>query len=266
MVEGIYPLIQVYSFIIGISVGSFLNVMIYRIPNNKSIIRPRSKCTNCSSPINWYDNIPIFSFLILRGKCRHCDTVINIRYPLIELIGGLLALLFLDIYGLTFQFGLFLLLSYMLIAITFIDIDHYIIPNQFITFGMSAGSGAHVLRLLPISMIDGIYGLLFFGGTLLMTGIIGSWLLKKEAMGFGDVKLAVILGVFLGFELSVLSLFLSFIFAALMSIILLMLKKVGKDNRVPFGPSIAAGTLLTLLTRTPGGGNHIINWYFTNMF
>tara|TARA_B100001765_G_scaffold155106_1_gene100137 strand:- start:632 stop:979 length:348 start_codon:yes stop_codon:yes gene_type:complete len=115
-------------------------------------------------------------------------------------------------------------------------------------------------------MIDGIYGLLFFGGTLLMTGIIGSWLLKKEAMGFGDVKLAVILGVFLGFELSVLSLFLSFIFAAFMSIILLMLKKVGKDNRVPFGPSIAAGTLLTLLTRTPGGGNHIINWYFTNMF
>jgi len=131
MVEGFYPLIQVYSFIIGISVGSFLNVMIYRIPNNKSIIRPRSKCTNCSNPINWYDNIPIFSFLILRGKCRHCDTIINIRYPLIELIGGLLALLFLDIYGLTFQFGLFLLLSYMLIAITFIDIDHYIIPNQF---------------------------------------------------------------------------------------------------------------------------------------
>ncbi len=266
MVEGFYPLIQVYSFIIGISVGSFLNVMIYRIPNNKSIIRPRSKCTNCSNPINWYDNIPIFSFLILRGKCRHCDTVINIRYPLIELIGGLLALLFLDIYGLTFQFGLFLLLSYMLIAITFIDIDHYIIPNQFIIFGMIAGIGAHVLRLLPISMIDGIYGLLFFGGTLFMTGIIGSWLLKKEAMGFGDVKLAVILGVFLGFELSVLSLFLSFIFAAFMSIILLMLKKVGKDNRVPFGPSIAAGTLLTLLTRTPGGGNHIINWYFTNMF
>ena len=131
---------------------------------------------------------------------------------------------------------------------------------------MITGIGAHVLRLLPISMIDGIYGLLFFGGTLLMTGIIGSWLLKKEAMGFGDVKLAVILGVFLGFELSVLSLFLSFIFAAFMSIILLMLKKVGKDNRVPFGPSIAAGTLLTLLTRTPGDGNHIINWYFTNMF
>ena len=266
MVEDFYPLIQVYSFITGLSIGSFLNVIIYRVPNNKSIIRPRSKCPNCSNLINWYDNIPILSFLILHGKCRHCSTSINIRYPIIELIGGLLALLFLDIYGLTFQFGLLLVLSYMLIAITFIDIDHYIIPNQFIIFGIITAITSHVFKLLPISMIDGIYGLLFFGGTLFITGTVGSLLLKKEAMGFGDVKLAVILGAFLGLELSVLSMFLSIIFAALMSIILLMLKKVGEDNRVPFGPSIAAGTLLTLLTRTPAGGNHIINWYFTNMF
>jgi leader peptidase (prepilin peptidase)/N-methyltransferase len=97
-------------------------------------------------------------------------------------------------------------------------------------------------------------------------GAIGTWAFRKEALGFGDVKLGLVLGSFLGTELSLLALFLSFIFAAGMSIILLLAKEVGEDHLVPFGPSIATGTLLTILTKTIGGGNHIINWYFTNMW
>ena len=105
-----------------------------------------------------------------------------------------------------------------------------------------------------------------FGGTLFIMGAIGTWAFRKEALGFGDIKLGLVLGSFLGTELSLLALFLSFIFAACMSIILLLAKEVGEDHMIPFGPSIATGTLLTILTKTVGGGNHIINWYFTNMW
>lgn len=266
MINDLYPFIQLYSLIIGLSVGSFLNVIIYRLPNNKSIVKPRSKCTGCNHQIAWYDNIPVISYIILIGKCRNCKSSISIRYPLIELICGLMTIMLLGIYGLSFEFIIIVLLCYMLIAITFIDIDYFIIPNGFIIFGLAISIFSHSLKLLPITIIQGFYGVLAFGGTLFFMGVLGSWVFKKEALGFGDVKLGLVLGSFLGTELSLLALFLSFIFAAIMSIILLLAKEVREDHMIPFGPSIAAGTLLTLLTKTVGGGNHIINWYFTNMW
>jgi len=266
MIKDLYPFIQAYSLIIGLAVGSFLNVIIYRLPNNKSIVKPRSKCTGCDSQIAWYDNIPVFSYIILLGKCRNCKASISIRYPLIEIICGLMTLMLLGIYGPSFEFIVIVLLCYMLIAITFIDIDYFIIPNGFIIFGLVISIAAHSFKLLPISILQGFYGILAFGGTLFIMGAIGSWAFKKEALGFGDVKLGLVLGSFLGTELSLLALFLSLIFAAMMSIILLLAKEVGEDHMIPFGPNIAAGTLLTILTKTVGGGNHIINWYFTNMW
>ena len=266
MINDLYPFIQAYSLIIGLAVGSFLNVIIYRLPNNKSIVKPRSKCTGCNTQITWYDNIPVISYIILLGKCRNCKDPISIRYPLIELICGLMTIMLLSIYGPSYEFIVIVLLCYMLIAITFIDIDHFIIPNGFIIFGFIISIVAHSLKLLPITILEGLYGLFAFGGTLFIMGLIGTWAFKKEALGFGDVKLGLVLGSFLGVELSLLALFLSFIFAAIMSIILLLAKEVGEDHMIPFGPSISAGTLLTILTKTVGGGNHIINWYFTKMW
>jgi len=266
MSSDLYPFIQAYALIIGLSVGSFLNVVIYRIPNKKSIVTPRSRCTGCGTKILWYDNIPLVSYIILLGKCRNCKSSISVRYPLIELICGLMTLILLNVYGPTLEFLFVILLCYMLIAITFIDIDHFIIPNEFILFGLGVSLLSHVLNLLPISMLDGIYGVFAFGGILFVSGSIGTWYFGKEALGFGDVKLGLVLGFFLGTDLSLLALFLSFIFAGFMSIILLITKEVKDDHLIPLGPSIAAGTLLTLLTKTVGGGNYIINWYFTNMW
>jgi leader peptidase (prepilin peptidase)/N-methyltransferase len=119
---------------------------------------------------------------------------------------------------------------------------------------------------LPITVVQGFYGSLTFGGILFIMGAIGTFIFKKEALGFGDIKLGLILGSFLGIELSLLALFFSFIFGGIMSIILLIAKEVNDDHMIPFGPSIAAATLLTILTKTVGGGNHIINWYFTTMW
>jgi len=262
----LYPFMQIYAVIIGLVVGSFLNVIIYRLPNNKSIIKPRSKCNGCGKQIAWYDNIPVLSYIALLAKCRNCKSPISIRYPLVEFICGMMALMLLNIYGPSYEFLVVVLLCFMLIAITFIDVDHFVIPNEFIIFGFIISIISHTFNLLPISIMDGIYGFLTFGGTLFIMGAMGTFIFKKEAMGFGDVKLGFVLGSFLGSELSLLALFLSFVFGGFMSLILLIAKEVSDDHMVPFGPAIAAGTLLTILTKTVGGGNYIINWYFTNMW
>ena len=262
----LYPFIQAYALIIGLAVGSFLNVIIYRLPNNKSIVKPRSKCTKCGSQIAWYDNMPVLSYIALLGKCRKCKNPISIRYPLIEFICGMMTLMLLNIYGPSFEFIVMILISYMLIAITFIDVDYFIIPNEFIIFGFIISIISHSFKLLPITVVQGFYGSLTFGGILFIMGAIGTFIFKKEALGFGDIKLGLILGSFLGIELSLLALFFSFIFGGIMSIILLIAKEVNDDHMIPFGPSIAAATLLTILTKTIGGGNHIINWYFTTMW
>ena len=262
----LYPFIQGYALIIGLVVGSFLNVIIYRLPNNKSIIKPRSKCNGCGNQIAWYDNIPVLSYIVLLAKCRACKAPISIRYPLVEFICGMMTLMLLNIYGPSYEFLAIVLLCYMLIAITFIDVDHFIIPNEFIIFGFILSLTSHLFNLFPISLIQGFYGLLTFGGTFFIMGSIGTFIFKKEAIGFGDIKLGLVLGSILGVELSLLALFFSFIFGGFMSFILLITKEVGDDHMIPFGPSIAAGTLLTILTKTVGGGNHIINWYFTNMW
>ena len=266
VIKELYPFVQAYAIIIGLAIGSFLNVIIYRIPNNKSIVKPRSKCTGCEIQISWYDNTPVLSYVLLLGKCRNCKASISVRYPLIEFICGLMTVMLLSIYGISYEFFVIVLFCYMLIAITFIDIDHFIIPNEFIIFGLIVSFFSHAFNFLPISIAQGFYGIITFGGTLFIMGELGTWAFKKEALGFGDVKLGLVLGSFLGVELSLLSLFLSFIFAAIMSIILLLAKEVGEDRMIPFGPNIAAGTSLAILTRTIGGGNHIINWYFTNMW
>ena len=262
----IYPFLQAYALIIGLVVGSFLNVVIYRIPNHKSIVKPRSKCTGCENHIAWYDNIPIISYTILLAKCRNCKAPISIRYPLVEFICGIMTLMLLNIYGPSFEFIAVVLICYMLIAITFIDVDYFIIPNEFIIFGFVISIIAHGFNLLPLTLAQGFYGLLTFGGTLFLIGAFGTFLFKKEAMGFGDVKLGLVLGSFLGVELSLLALFFSFIFGGFISLILLVTKEVADDHMIPFGPSITAATLLTILTKTVGGGNYIINWYFTNMW
>ena len=263
------PAIELYHilfFLFGSIIGSFLNVVIWRIPRGESIVAPPSHCPSCNTHIAPYDNIPLFSWLILGGKCRHCKKGISSRYFIVEFITGLFTLLMILTYGLTPLFFVHLFLLYMLIAITFIDLDHYIIPNEFILVGLGLIFSAHVFKWLPITMIDGLYGALAYGGFLFVIGKVGSTILKKESMGFGDVKLGLVIGGLLGLKLSVLALFLSFLISALFTLVGVALFKMEAKGKIPFGPFMAGGALVVFLTRTVGGGNSILNWYFTTMF
>ena len=185
---------------------------------------------------------------------------------MIELLSGIISILLLSIYGFTINYIFVTIITYLLIAVSFIDAEHYIIPNEFIIFGFLMLLIGQLTSALNITILDSFYGALCFSGVLFFTGLLGTYIFKKEAMGFGDIKIAFVIGGIIGFELSVLALFLSFIFAALMSIVLLISKEVKNDRQIPFGPSISAATILIFLTKTASGGNQIINWYFTSMF
>ena len=265
-----YPLpnevIILLLFILSASIGSFLNVVIYRVPIKMSLIKPGSHCISCKTSIKLYDNIPILSYFFLGGNCRHCSEPFTIRYAIVEILTASLSLCLYFIYGLTPSFFMFLFLAYSLIAISFIDMDHLIIPNGFIILGLVVLIPSLVLDWLPIHWEDGLYGSLVFAGFLFAMGIIGQFILKKESIGFGDVKLGLILGGFLGFELSVLALYLSFLFAAIVVVLMVMLGTVKRGMKIPFGPYLAMGTLVTLLTNSIGRGNMILSWYYSTIF
>ena len=255
-----------FLFAIGASFGSFFNVLIYRMPLKQNIALPASHCTSCKKPLKYLDNIPILSYFLLKGKCRFCDASFSIRYALVELLTAMMTISFYMIYGLNSNFIMYLILIYLLIPITFIDIDHFIIPNQFILIGLCVLGIGLPLDLLPITWIEGIYGALVFAGFLFTIGLIGQFILKKESIGFGDVKLGLILGGYLGVEYSILALYMSFAISAIMVFILLGGKFINRKAKIPFGPYLAGGTLISILTTIPSGGNYILNWYYNTMF
>ena len=255
-----------FLFALGASFGSFFNVLIYRMPLKQSIALPASHCISCKKPLKYLDNIPILSYFLLRGRCRFCNASFSIRYPLVELLTAMMTISFYMIYGLNSNFIMYLILIYLLIPITFIDIDHFIIPNQFILIGLCVLGIGLPLDLLPITWIEGIYGALVFAGFLFTIGLIGQFILKKESIGFGDVKLGLILGGYLGVEYSILALYMSFAISAIMVFILLGGKFINRKAKIPFGPYLAGGTLISILTTIPSGENYILNWYYNTMF
>jgi len=255
-----------FLFILGASFGSFFNVVIYRMPIKQSIIIPGSHCYNCKIPIRYIDNIPIISYFLLGGRCRSCNSPFSFRYTFVEILTAIMTIWFYIIYGPSTYFIMYLILIYLLIPITFIDIDHLIIPNQFILIGLLVLAIGLPFNLLPLNWLDGIYGALVFAGFLFFIGVIGQFILKKESIGFGDVKLGLILGGYLGVEYSILALYLSFAIAAIMVFILLGGKFINRKAKIPFGPYLAGGTLLSILTTIPSGGNYILNWYYSKMF
>ncbi len=260
------PFLILVLVLLSAAMGSFLNVVIYRVPVSGSIFTPASHCPKCKKKIKLLDNIPILSYINLRGRCRYCREHISLRYPLVEALAVILTLLIYRIYGQSSAFLLFTGLAYLLIAITFIDIDHFIIPNGFIVLGLVVLVPTQALGWLPMNWGDGVNGSLCFAGFLFTMGVIGQFILKKESIGFGDVKLGLILGGFLGMELSVLALYLSFVASAVIVIASIARGNAQRGMKIPFGPYLAIGTLTALLTNIPSGGNMIINWYFGTLF
>lgn len=233
-------------FVIGSVVGSFLNVCIYRIPINESITFPPSHCTGCKTKLKSVDLIPVLSYLMYRGKCKYCGEKISPQYPLVEILNGLIYIFIFIKLGYSLNFIFHCTLGSLLIVIGVIDYKHTIIPNGLIIFGFTAG---FIYRfILPLFLktqilwLDSILGLLIGGGFFLLVAIIFS-----GGMGGGDIKLMGMLGFFLGAKKIIMVIFLSFFIGALFALPLLILKKKGRKEMIPFGPFIALSALITML-------------------
>ncbi len=227
----------------GLIMGSFLNVVIYRMPRKISIVTPRSYCINCNKKINFYDNIPIFSFLLLRGRCRNCREKISCRYPLVELITALLLTAFYIKYGLTEEWVLSAVLVIFLIPMSVIDIEKGIIPNKLIIPCLIIGI-ILVLLLRFETVLSSLLGAIAGGIFFLILAVLGKFLFKKDSIGAGDGKLFVTVGFYLG----LIGFFLAFFFIGILSgvfvIIGLITKKINFGETIPFGPFIALSTLI----------------------
>ncbi|MBU4361169.1 prepilin peptidase [bacterium] len=250
-----YGVNGVLIFILGLIVGSFSNVCIYRIPRNESIIYPASHCPKCHSNISPKDNIPLLSYILLKGRCRNCKSKISIQYPVVEFLTGLIYLIIYLIYGLSIQSLIYIILSSALIIIVFIDLNEQIVPDVISLPGIVIG---FILSFFVpyISFVNSALGVVTGGGIILVIGLGGSLIFKKEAMGGGDVKLAAMIGAFLGWKYIIISLFLGFFLGALAGIFLILSKIKSREDVVPFGPFIVLGSFITLLW-----GEKIISWY-----
>ena len=250
-----YGIEAVLIFILGLIVGSFSNVCIYRIPKNESIVYPASHCPKCHSPIKPVDNIPLLSYILLKGRCRNCKSKISIQYPIVEFLSGLIYLIIYLTCGLSIQSLIYIILSSALIIIAFIDLNEQIVPWVISLPGIVLG---FILSFFVpyISFVNSALGIVVGGGIILSIRLAGSVIFKKEAMGMGDIELAAMIGAFLGWRYITISLFLGFFLGALAGIILIISKIRSKEDAVPFGPFIVMGSLITLLW-----GEKIISWY-----
>lgn len=234
-------LLSIFFMVLGACVGSFLNVCIYRISEGKSIVFPKSFCPDCLCPIRFYDNIPIISYLILRGRCRDCHKKISYRYPLVELITALLSLLLFWKYGLSFQYFFAFVFVCTLIIITFIDLKHQIIPDIITLPGIPLFF-LFTFFFKDVSFLDSILGILIGGGSFYLIAIVYQFITKREGIGGGDIKLMAMLGVFLGWKSLLFILLVSSLLGSIVGISMMIVH--GKDLKyaVPFGPflSIAA--------------------------
>ena len=243
-------LVWVAWFVLGTVVGSFLTVCIWRLPREQSLVHPRSRCPHCSHPIAWYDNIPLVSYLLLRARCRHCGGTIHWRYPLVETLSGVLTALVLRRFGLTPQGVIYLALIWALIVVSFVDLEHQIIPDEISLGGLVLGlvmsplvPQLHGTDQALIALRRALVGALVGGGLLYVTGVLGSLLFRKEAMGGGDVKLLGMAGSLLGWKLVTLTFFLAPILAIIPGLWVLLLKR---SHVIPYGPFLALALVLSL--------------------
>jgi leader peptidase (prepilin peptidase)/N-methyltransferase len=249
-------LMALYSLLFGLAFGSFMNVCIYRIPLKKSIICPPSSCPTCGKKIRFYDNIPLVSYLVLLGRCRHCRHPISWRYPAVEAITGLLSLALFIRYGLSYQYILFFLFTATLVTISFIDLDHQIIPDVLSLPGVFVGLA---IAFIPgsISWIDSLIGIIGGGGALFIVALIYERLTGKQGMGGGDVKLLAMIGAWMGWRSLPFVLLISSLTGAIIGSVFLLAAGKGYRVRIPFGPFLSLGALLYFFF-----GPQLTNWYF----
>ena len=265
----------VLAFLMGLLVGSFLNVCIYRWPRDESVVKPRSHCPSCEKTIAWYDNLPILSYVLLKGRCRHCQAAISLQYPIVELLNALL-------YGYIFwRYGvdpvglkMALFISMMLILV-FADWREYILPDEITIGGLVIGSvlspfvhldgGPWRLVLLifnkdyppwAVSVLESVTASLVIAGFLFLLGEAYYRLRKVEGLGFGDVKMVAMIGAFWGFGTTFLTLIMGSIVGSLTGIALVLVGRKGWNYALPFGSYLGATAIVVTLW-----GDDILSWY-----
>lgn len=241
---------EVMTFIFGSIVGSFLNVCIFRIPRGESIIAPPSHCPLCNSKIRWYDNIPILSYAILRGRCRSCRGKISPVYPTVEILTATSFLILFRQYGISPDFFIIAALTSALIVISFIDLRYKIIPDIIVYPGMIVGA-TWVLGRHWSDLVYYLMGWLVGGGILYLAAVV-----SRGGMGGGDVKLGAMLGLFMGWERVLVALFLSFLLGSVVGLLLIALGKKKRKDPIPFGPFLSIGSFISLIW-----GIKIWDWY-----
>ena len=255
--------VTIFVGVFGSLIGSFLNVVVYRVPAGRSVVRPPSACGACGAAIRWYDNIPVISWLVLRGRCRDCDAAISVRYPLVELGTALaftiVALLFLPaVLAATAPAGVvaallalvaFLYLSAISIALALIDLDVHRLPNAITLPGYAIGAAL----LVPAALLAGEPGRVL-GAAVGMIALAGFYLLlaviRPGGMGMGDVKLAGVLGLFLGYlswGALIVGALGAFLLGGIFSLALIVARRAGRASRIPFGPWMLAGAWLGII-------------------
>ncbi len=234
--------LSILAFLLGTVVGSFLNVCIYRLPEKKSIISPGSHCPHCHTPIKWYDNIPLLSFALLKGRCRYCQKPISRQYPLVEFITGLFTFFIYFDYGFSLTGIIYLFFIYALIVISFIDLKWQIIPDVISVPGIFGGLMASFC--LPyLSFKDSGCGALLGGGFLFIVAYGYYFIRKKEGMGGGDIKLLAMIGAFLGWRAIPFVLFSASVMGSIIGILWILFQGKDRNFPIPFGPFLALGAI-----------------------
>ncbi|WP_321370698.1 prepilin peptidase [uncultured Desulfuromusa sp.] len=245
----------VSAFISGAVVGSFLNVCIYRIPAGKSIVSPPSACPYCNHRIAWFQNIPIVSYLILGGKCAFCKASISFRYPAVEVLTGLLFSLTLYYFSFSVATLIYWVFLAALVTITFIDLDHQIIPDVISLPGIIVGFiCSFLIPWLP--WFDSLLGIVIGGGILLSIAWVYEKVAKREGMGGGDIKLLAMLGAFLGWKAVLPVVFIASLVGSVIGVPLMLLQKGDTKLAIPFGPFLAFAATVYLFW-----GRDLVYWY-----
>ena len=240
------PTFLLLAALFGAIIGSFLNVVILRLPEeNRSIVYPASHCPKCLSPLSWYENIPILSYIILRGKCSHCHIPISLQYPIVETLSGLLAAAIYYKFNLSIQTGAYFLLAAALLVIIFIDIHHQIIPDIISLPGIILGFLFSFLNN-SVTWQSSLIGLLLGGGVLYTIALIYSLLRKQDGMGGGDIKLLAMIGAWLGWQSLPFVILVSSATGSVIGLIAMKWQKKGGSTRIPFGPFLSCSALLYL--------------------
>ncbi len=240
---------------LGALIGSFLNVCIFRLPRGESIIWPGSHCPACAHPIEFYDNIPLLSYLWLGGRCRACRAPISIRYPLVEAANALGYLTILWNFGPSWTAALYALLFSGLVVVTGTDLTHKMIPNVITLPGMVVGLLGAV-TVLPVGVINSVLGLAMGGGILWLLAWLSPYLFGKEGMGGGDIKLLAMIGAFLGWKPALLTIMIGSLTGSIIGISLIALRIIKRDDYIPFGPFLVLGALLSMFFAQP-----LLDWY-----